>query len=176
MNRLCQIAVVAGFGLSTSTFAAAEAPPTYIAPEHTAVLQRWIQHNSPYRAATDADCSCDSDIRAMQRGVGGPWKPNPTFHPYYAVGDFNWDGTKDFAVGVVRGKKSESFKFVIFHGPFSPHHSAQAAYVSKSFKLGQSLFFGDPRPLPHMLLVGPFEAEGVALRPTAKGYAWDSEQ
>lgn len=178
MNSLGPTVFAVALIFAASAFGATKEPtvPSYIRPEHAAVLQRWLQQNPPYRAATDADCSCDDDIRSTRRGSGGPWKPNPTYHPYYVVGDFNWDGTPDFAVGVVLGNKPERFKIVIFHGPIIPRHSANAAFVSSSFKLGQALFFGDPRPLPHMLLVGPFETEGAVLRPSVKGYAWVTEQ
>jgi hypothetical protein len=178
MRYLGSAAIVIALSSATSAFnaVAGEPAPSYIRPEHAAVIDRWLQQNPSYRTATDADCSCDDDIRSMRKGSGDPWKPHPDFHPYYVVGDFNWDGTTDFAVGVVLGKNPERFKFVIFHGPFSPRHSAHAAFVSESFKLGQALFFGDPRPLPHMLLVGPFETEGAVLRPSVKGYAWVTEQ
>lgn len=147
--------------------------PSFIEADHAAILTRWLSANESYRVATDADCSCDSDLVDTRTKAAGVWKARPNYHPYYTVGDFNWDKATDFAVGVVKGHKPETFQILIFHGPFSQKHSGKAAFVSEPLKLGQGLHYGPPRPKPYMLLVGPFESEGALLRPTRRGYIWD---
>ena len=160
------------FVVCAHTAIAAPIPP-YIDPAHVAVLQRWLEVNPSYRVATDVDCSCEDDIKRMRYSQQGAWRANPNYHPYYVIGDFNWDGISDFAVGVVRAGNAKQFQVVVFHGPFGPRHRARAAFVSEPLNLGQGLFFGDPRPLPHMLLVGAFESEGATLRPSPSGYVWE---
>jgi hypothetical protein len=137
------------------------------------VLQKWLSANPANRVATDEDCKCDSDIADTRTKTVGPWNAKPNYHPYYTVGDFNWDGVGDFAVGVIAKRKPDAFRVVIFHGPFGPKHLSKAAFVSEPLIFGQAMDYGPPRPKPYMLLVGPFESEGALLRPTPKGYIWD---
>ena len=61
----------------------------------------WLASHSKYRAATDADCDCNEDIRHMKVGYGGNWGPVPDYRPYTATGDFNGDDVVDFAVVVI---------------------------------------------------------------------------
>src|SRR5689334_19972505 len=62
------------------------------------VLAAWLSQHSEYRAATDADCECDNDIREMRTRS---YETVPDYHPYRATGDFNGDGVEDFAVIVI---------------------------------------------------------------------------
>ena len=140
---------------------------------HAQVLAKWLQKHPGYRLATDADCKCQEDLVRMRTQSDGPWKAVPNYQPYYAEGDFNWDRTNDFAVGVVKGSTPSEFQVIVFNGPFGSKHPGRAAFVSDPLPLGQALFFGDPRPKPQMLLVGSFETEGAALKPTKKGYVWE---
>ena len=169
---------VAGAYLAFLSFAAITGSaddliPGFIRAEHAEVLKRWLSRNISYRVATDEDCHCDTDLVETRTRTVGAWKAKPQYHPYYTTGDFNWDGISDFAVGVVIGKKPDTFRIAIFHGPFGPRHSSEPAFVSQPLRLGQGMDYGPPRPKPYMLLVGPFESEGALLRPTPKGYVWD---
>jgi hypothetical protein len=146
---------------------------SFVNQQHAEVLKRWFAQNPGYRLATDQDCHCDSDLVEIRTVSSGAWKADPTYHPYYTTGDFNWDGKEDFAVGVVAAKIPDKFRVVIFHGSFGPKHSARAAFVSELLLLGQGMFYGPPRPMPYMLVVGAFESEGALLKPTPKGYVWD---
>jgi hypothetical protein len=137
------------------------------------VLAKWLGKHPGYRLATEADCNCDEDLIRMRTHSDGAWKAIPNYQPYYVEGDFNWDGAKDFAVGVVKGRNPSYFQVLVFDGPFSSTHPGRAAFLSDPLPLGQALFFGDPRPHPQMLVVGSFESEGAALRPTKKGYVWE---
>lgn len=145
--------------------------PSYISEAHAKVLIEWLEKNRPYRIATDEDCNCREEILETRKGDGAVWLARPQYHPYYVVGDFNWDGILDFAVGVTA--KKGVFKVLIFHGPFSGAKKSKAAYVSQQFPLGLGLHFGDPRPLPHRLIVGGWGTEGMGLLPTPEGYKWD---
>jgi hypothetical protein len=105
----------------------------------------------------------------------GVWKARPNYHPYYVVGDFNGDGVPDIAVGVVDQTAPGMFRVAIFNGPFAKHSTSEAAFLSPPRRLGQGMFFGTPRPKPHMLVVGAFESEDAVLKPTPKGYVLTEE-
>lgn len=76
-------------------------------------LSRWLHRNPQYRVATDPDCECDSDIRERRKGYGGVWKPSPNYQPYVAVGDFNSDGLRDFAVAVINDSQNTQRRFML---------------------------------------------------------------
>lgn len=143
--------------------------PDYIPPHHGAILGRWLAAHGTFRVARDEDCSCEPDIANVRRGYGEGWEGVPDYHPYYAAGDFNWDGAEDFCVAVV-GSDPGLFAIVIFNGPLTGDHDAEAAYFGGSFPLGQAIFHGPPNLEPKTLLVGPFESEGLILWPTPDGY------
>jgi hypothetical protein len=108
--------------------------------------------------------------------MGGAWKPVPNYHPYYIEGDFNGDGSKDFAVVVIAPIRSaKRFVLLVFNGPFTSSDIHSPAFISEPMDLTESgLFFGSPRPKPYRLLVGGFESEGMLLLPKGKGYVWDN--
>jgi len=170
MARWAAFLVVSSAALLSQSLLAAQAIPPYVEPQHSAVLDKWLSANPGYLVAIDADCSCADDIRRLRTESAGVWRANPHYHPYYVVGDFNWDGVPDFAVAITYARQPGQFKVLVFHGPFGPDHGGKAAFISSWFKLGQGLSFGDPRPVPHMLVVGPFESEGAVFRPTPSGY------
>jgi hypothetical protein len=129
-------------------------------------LQSWLTKHKGFRVGTDEDCECDDDIASTRRGSGGAWAPNPNFHPYYAVGDFNSDGQPDFAVVLIGA--AEKKYVAIFNGPFSQNSASSPAYLDH--KHVGALFFGAPRPKPWRLLVGPFESEGTLFKPRGALY------
>jgi hypothetical protein len=129
-----------------------------------AVLDNWLAKNAGMRLATIDDCKCLDDVRQMRAGFGGAWRPIPNYDPYVAIGDFNGDRNDDLAVAVIAsdpGKPSEPFALVVFNGPFNKPLVAPS-FVSMPLQLThRGLFFGDPRPRPYRLLVGPFESEAM---------------
>lgn len=135
------------------------------------VVDSWLSGHPGYRLATDTDCKCDEELRTIRKtGYGGRWKPLPGYHPYIAVGDFNGDGSIDFAVAVIRNDDPSQFATLIFNGPITSKDGSPA-YMDKDLKLtGVGFFFGPPRPKPYRLVVGPFESEGYVFVPQGKTY------
>jgi hypothetical protein len=132
------------------------------------VLAAWLKVNAGYRMATEEDCSCQEDIATLREG-GGAWEPAPTYHPYYATGDFNADSNIDFAVIVIGS--SREHVLLVFNGPYYP--GAKPALMAPAPAAG-ALFFGPPRPKPYRLVVGAFAAEGAMLLPKGATYVLDA--
>ena len=137
-----------------------------------AVVDSWLKKHPQYRAATDSDCDCATDIRTIrEQGYGGKWKAVRDYHPYMATGDFNGDGVEDFAIAVVdRSRKAQKFALLVFNGPFDSSDVAPAYLESKVDLRATGMFFGPPRPKPYRLVIGPFESEGYILIPRGKTY------
>ena len=90
------------------------------------------------------------------------------------TGDFNGDGVVDFAAVVAEKRGGRhSFAIVVFNGPFG-EKTAQPAFFRSGLDFeGQGLFYGPPRPRPYRLVLGPFEAGGLALVPRGSAYKLD---
>jgi hypothetical protein len=148
----------------------------HLPPAQARVVDRWLKSHAGYRVATDDDCEdCATNIAALRRGSGGPWKPVPNYHPYCVEGDFNGDKNRDLAIVVVAPTKAaERFVLLVFNGPFTSPGTHSPAFVSEPMDLKHSgLAYGPPRPRPYRLLIGEFESEGILLIPKGKGYEWD---
>ena len=144
--------------------------PSYVSPEQSRVVAAWLAKHSHARLAVDSDCRCDEELKRVRTTADGAWKAQPTYHPYYVSGDFNGDGIADLAVGVVGAQSPGEFSVVVFNGPLGKQLPAKADFVSEPRPLGEAMFFGPPRPMPYLLVVGAFASEGSVLRPTANGY------
>jgi hypothetical protein len=163
------VLVVLGSG-SIAAPANDASPPSYFASGHRSVVAEWLTRHNTFRVASDSDCACDEDLKRERTVSTGAWKAKPNYHPFYVTGDFNQDGAADFAVGIIDANVPGMFRVVVFNGPFAKASRHDPAFVSKPRRLGQAMFFGEPRPKPHMLVVGAFESHGAVLRPTPKGY------
>jgi hypothetical protein len=146
--------------------------PSYLDAQHRAVLQRWLKEEQGLRLATDADCGqCENEI-AHQRKLSGA-----DYHPYYAVGDFNGDGRKDFAVAAIEmdadaeGRVNQRFVVAVFNAPFA-RRKVEPAYEKDELVLRDGgLFFGPPRRKPYRLFIGLFGSDqGLTLVPKGKKY------
>jgi hypothetical protein len=105
--------------------------------------------------------------------------PVPDYHPYRATGDFNGDGSEDFAVIVVeRSAAHDDNALVVFNGPFRKSTS-RPAFIERGLNIkGVGLFYGPPRPKPYRLLIGRFESDsGALVTPRGRTYelTWDDE-
>lgn len=148
----------------------------FLNPVHEQIVDSWRRANPGYRIANEIDCGdCAEQIQAIRRGMGGKWKAVPNYQPYYAVGDFNGDGHKDFAIAMLSNERgAKKFVLLVFNGPFKSGIFTHPAFVSEPMNLAeQGLFFGPPRPKPYRLVVGGFESEGMLLLPKGMGYTWD---
>jgi hypothetical protein len=137
--------------------------------EHQKILTAWIAANPQYRAAADADCSCEMDIREMRRGYGDPQFAVPDYRPYQATGDFNEDGRIDFAVVLINNTNTADWAIAVFNAPFA---GAKPAFLRRGLqKDGLALFyFAAPRPKPWRLCFGAFQSECEVLEPQRGGY------
>lgn len=143
-----------------------------LTPQQQKVLQSWLVHHTEYHPAGDEDCQCPEDIEEMRTQSVGVWKPVPDYHPYIATGDFNGDGTEDFAVVVVnRSGREGSYALLVFNGPFNSD-LASPVFMQPHLSLKyHGLFYGPPRAKPYRLVVGRFDSDsGAILVPHGNGY------
>ena len=137
------------------------------------VLQSWLARHANYRVAVDADCECSDEINETKAGTDG-WPPVPDYRPYIATGDFNSDGTVDFAVVLIdRSKRDRNFSLAVFNGPYQGRVQSPAFLKSGLSLRHGGLFFGPPRPKPYRLVIGNFNAGGVVLMPHRNTYRLD---
>jgi hypothetical protein len=137
--------------------------PDYIPAEEAAALRAWLGGHPSFRIAADRDCSCDDYLVHVRSPSLQGAKARPNFHPYFVVGDFNHDGVRDMAVGVVDQKTPGVFQIAIFNGPFTTHSMARPAYLSKPMHLGIMIVLASGRP------------QSEVIRPTGNGYAMPDE-
>jgi len=132
--------------------------PGYILDEDKEVLKGWLIKHPELRLAVDSDCKCSQDLIGMTQWY---YPYGRIYHPYYAVGDFNCDGIRDFAVALMNTeKKLFPFEIVIFNGPFCKKGFHKPSYVLKELNLeGGGLFYGPSCGVSWLLTFGPFETE-----------------
>jgi hypothetical protein len=146
--------------------------PSYINPQHGAVLQRWLKREPDLRVAKDEDCGdCAGDIANQKRLSGAD------YHPYYAVGDFNGDRRTDFAVALIEmeadaeGRVEQRFVVAVFNAPFSRGKMEPAFFKDNLNLRDGGFFFGPPRALPYRLFIGLFASDkGLTLLPRGRKY------
>jgi hypothetical protein len=112
--RLCRsiiFIVAAIFALTVGASAQGKTSTAHLEKEHARALQIWLKANPKYRAAQASDCKNQFGLKSM-RG------DDAKFHPYYAVYDFDQDGTEDFAVVVIDAKRKPEFQstLLVFKG------------------------------------------------------------
>jgi hypothetical protein len=86
---------------------------SHLQPRHRAVLKRWLAKRTWLRPATEDDCSDKGNLALMRRQLG------KNAHPYYSVGDFNRDRSRDFAVLLIDTRKKgemDEFALLVFNG------------------------------------------------------------
>jgi len=127
-------------------------------------LARWMESHPGYRLATENDCNCRDDIDELRRGSGGAWKPQPTYQPYYAQGDFDGNGLLDFAV-VVRDEAQGGASQILVFLRRSEGHDTQVASkpIDRGDLRGFGLFVGTPAGKRTKLLAGAFGSEGYEV-------------
>ena len=132
-------------------------------------MASWLAQHTEYRAATDADCQCEDDIRQTKAGYGDPKKSVADYHPYRATGDFNGDGAEDFAAILIdRRIQTANFALVVFNGPFTNRPLAPT-FIKRGLHRADGLFSGPPGAKPSPLLVGPFESDSGFLLVPSRG-------
>ena len=138
---------------------------TYLRPEHRAIVDEWLKSRPDLRLATDADNTNKDGLAAMRKERGR------NYHPYYAVGDFNGDKKEDFAVFLVRKKKSKwPFVFAIFNGPLTK--GSKPAYLTDDDIADGGVTYSAQNPARRgRLLFGTFETDNcVIVLPRGRSY------
>lgn len=138
--------------------------PSYILPEHRAVLQSWLKEKPYLRPALEQDAD-QNELKLVKEGYTG--KP---FQAFYAVADFNHDGQKDFAIGLINQKQPKSLALAIFNGPFRKGKPIAPAYYNESrFELSDFLILvGDN--WDELQIGQGNDSNTVLLKPRGKGY------
>lgn len=136
------------------------AATSHLRPEHKVVVEEWLAKKPNLRVATVED-------NTNKEGLAGTREQNgKSYHPYYAVGDFNGDRKEDFAIALVNPqKKKERFAVAIFNGPVGKD------YLPAFFEEGWDLSDGGLFEGEGGVMVGPFESDNcVILSPRGKKY------
>ena len=95
----------------------APSSPGQITPEHKTVIDNWLKKKAGLRLAAEKDANTEG-LKFYRQDWGSD------FNPFYAVGDFNRDGRKDFAVLLVfltKKKVDYEYAIAIFNAPFGPN-------------------------------------------------------
>jgi hypothetical protein len=139
--------------------------PSYILPEHRAVLQSWLKERPELRPATEADADPE-ELKPIKEGYTG--KP---FQAFYAVADFNRDGQKDFAVGLVNREKAGSLILAVFNGPFKKGKApaSPAYYNDAKFDLSDFLILVGGN-WDELQIGQGSDSRTVLLKPKGRGY------
>lgn len=139
----------------------------YMAANDVEQVQKWLDVHKEYRLATLNDCECDDNILPLRQGDGKVWKAQPKYQPYYAIGDFDNDGMRDFAVVVRRIMEDEKPLVLVFLKGKIKHSTKPIVYsIHEKSVSGIGLFLS--RSKPRKLLVGAFASEGEEI-PLSKG-------
>lgn len=106
--------------------AAQEDVPSFINPEHRQAVRSFLKTRPHLRVATYADAEAKERLEGVSGGNFGENKS-----PYYAIGDFNHDGRKDFAIAFVNTRRPKDFAVAIFNGPFRGRRGVAPVYYNE---------------------------------------------
>jgi len=140
-------------------------PAAYLRPEHRAIVEQWLKLRSNLRLATDADNTNKEGLAATRKDRGR------NYQPYYVVGDFNGDRKEDFAVALVKKKKSSwPFVFAIFNGPAT--RATKPTYTVDADLTDGGIFYNPQNPpRGFRLAFGTFQTDNcVIVRPRLQSY------
>lgn len=154
------VLAVIGVLIIVWSFSCTASPFTSMVPAHAKRLQNWLELNKEYRLATIEDCNCQDYLEQLRRGDGQVRKPQPTYQPHYAVGDFNGDGIPDFAV-IVRPITTEKGALVlVFLGKRKSGYAVPIRYPIPDPSIENYGLFADrPSKGRERLFVGLFASE-----------------
>jgi hypothetical protein len=96
--------------------AAASDVLNFVVPSRREPLRAWLDAHPSHRLAVLEDCRCEDQVESLRHGPGGAWKPQPSYEPYYATGDFTGGGEAGFAVVVLPRRETGKILIVVFSG------------------------------------------------------------
>jgi hypothetical protein len=135
-----------------------------MAPEDAKAIYAWLAKHKEYQLATVEDCNCLEGIGILREGDGKAWKPQPSYQPYYAVGDFDGNGVQDFAVVVRPVSQQEGSQVLVFMRSALGGSNNPISYPVRSKTLEGVALFARPKKTKTALLVGAFSSEAEEIR------------
>lgn len=143
--------------------------PSEMSASEQSTFRAWLRQNPRFRPAQIADCFCLEDLPFIR-------KLYANVSPYYAKGDFNGDGAKDFAIVVIDrtipapAPSSTNFNssLVVFSATDLRGKYVETILPTRGAPNGSLLFLSRD---PESLAVGLWEGEASPLVATPKGYA-----
>jgi hypothetical protein len=137
------------------------------------VLLAWLAGHRELRRAVIADCRCGENIASIRDGFRGSTTPVPDYDPYTVEGDFNDDGSPDFAVILIDTRRQKApHALVIFNGPLRPS-SKPALFLRDLDMESAGLYYWGPKPF--RLVIGPFESDDIStFQPHRRTYTLES--
>jgi hypothetical protein len=164
-QRLRRISLASALALLGLPILTGAQSTSYPRPGHKTVVERWLKLRPDLRLATDADNKNKEGLAATRQDRGR------NYQPYYAVGDFNGDRKEDFAIALVRKKRSEwPFVFAIFNGPFDA--AIKPNFTADTDLADGGIFFNPQNPPSQFRLAyGTFQSDDcVILSPRGRTY------
>jgi hypothetical protein len=161
----CVLLLCLTLALHTRAALAQDELPSYILPEHRAVLQEWLKAKPNLRVATEADADAN-ELKLVREGYTGK-----SFEAFYAVADFNHDKQPDFAVGLIDKEKPDALVLAVFNGPFKKGKAASAPAYYNDTKFDRSDFLIRVGDNWDELQIGQgSDSRTVLLKPKGRGY------
>ncbi len=146
-----------------------ELPSQMLESEKTP-FREWLRANSRFRPVDVAECMCGDDLPYIRKAYAN-------HDPYYAAGDFNGDGRRDFAVVVVDRSISEAAtppqnfnSWVIVFNRTNSSNTFKAFLLQATGIPSSSLLFLSRET--GQLAVGKWEGEVSPIVATPRGYSY----
>lgn len=163
-KQLCGAALMCFTLLLSAAGARQDVFPSYMEEQHRTVLESWLKQKPNLRPATTEDLDAEFLRRLKEMST------ESADSPFYAVGDFNHDERKDFAVGLVNRESPGRLALAVFNSPFGKR-SAPAFYDESSFEMTDIFFIVADRKNREELQIGiGNDTRTVLLKPKGKGY------
>ena len=162
---LCLIWLCLWYVLSVDGWSRERESGSHLRPQHRTVIQRWLKRQPELRLAIEEDVVYKEGLVEERR------RQKRNYHPYYIAGDFNGDGSEDFAVALIdKRRRKGKFCIAIFNGPLT--RAGRPAFFARGFDLGYNgFFFGPPAPSGMPLAMAPFVGDhAMYLHPREKSY------